>query len=60
MKHLQSKRKLISFTYSPSYLGLYLYRQFVAAVYLRPAGEAGADVVGSVFVAFGDEVVLVP
>ena len=40
--------------------GLYLYRQFVAAVYLRPAGEAGADVVGSVFVALGDEVVLVP
>lgn len=40
--------------------GLYLYWQFVAAVYLSPAGEAGADVVGSVFVAFRDEVVLVP
>ena len=40
--------------------GFYGYREFVAAVYLRPAGESGEDVVGSVFIAFGYEVVLVP
>ena len=34
--------------------------QFVATVDLRPAGEAGADVVGAVFVALLDEIRLVP
>ena len=34
--------------------------QFVATVDLRPAGEAGADVVGAVFVSLLDEIRLVP
>ena len=34
--------------------------QFVATIDLRPAGEARADVVGAVFVAFFDQIRLVP
>ena len=34
--------------------------QLVAAMDLRPAGQAGADVIGAVLVPFGQQVVLVP
>ena len=40
--------------------GFYGYRQLVAAVYLRPAGEAREYIVGAVFVALGYKVLLVP
>ena len=39
-----------------------LYRdfEFVPAVYLRPAGKPGAYRIRAVFVAFGNEIVLIP
>ena len=39
---------------------LFVDLQLVAAVDLRPAGQAGADVIGAVFVPLGQQVILVP
>ena len=40
--------------------GLYLNGQFVPPVDLRPARQAGAHVVGAVFVPLGNQVKLIP